>query len=140
MSEAEILAEANRHKLEVAQLQEEKIKEKKDKKEFEAAKRKAKKEEADAKKKEEADAKRKAKKPETDARKTGAKRQRTKGLEKEDDAAQISEYEKNRNATKEANKAYLEFLDKVSEKECKILDKGGDTISNMNLGGFTPEM
>ena len=140
MSEAEILAEANRHKLEVAQLQEEKIKEKKDKKEFEAAKRKAKKEEADAKKKEEADAKRKAKKPETDARKTGAKRQRTKGLEKEDDAAQISEYEKNRNATKQANGAYLEFLDKVSEKECKILDKGGDTISNMNLGGFTPDM
>ena len=139
-TEAQILQEANRKKEEVAQLQEEKIKEKKDKKEFEAAKRKAKKEEADAKKKEEADAKRKAKKPETDARKTGAKRQRTKGLEKEDDAAQISEYEKNRNATKEANKAYLEFLDKVSEKECKILDKGGDTISNMNLGGFTPDM
>ena len=73
-------------------------------------------------------------------KKTGAKRQRTEGPEKEDDAAQISEYEKNRNATKQANGAYLEFIDKVSEKECKILDKGGDTISNMNLGGFTPDM
>ena len=140
MSEAEILAEANRHKLEVAQLQEEKIKEKKDKKkaknERAAAARKVK---ADAKKAE-ADAKKAAKKAGTDAKKTGAKRQRTEGPEKEDDAAQISEYEKNRNATKQANGAYLEFLDKVSEKECKILDKGGDTISNMNLGGFTPDM
>ena len=135
MSEAEILAEANRHKLEVAQLQEEKVEEKKAKKEREAAARKVK---ADAKKAE-ADAKKALKKVETDARKTGAKRQRTEGPQK-DDSADISEYEKNRNATKQANGAYLEFLDKVSEKECKILDKGGDTISNMNLGGFTPDM
>ena len=135
-TEAQILQEANRKKEEVAQLHEAKVEEKKAKKEREAAARKVK---ADAKKAE-ADAKKAAKKAETDARKTGAKRQRTKGLEKEDDAAQISEYEKNRNATKQANAAYLEFLDKVSQKECKILDKGGDTISNMNLGGFTPDM
>ena len=135
-TEAQILQEANRKKEEVAQLHEAKLEEKKAKKEREAAERLAKREA----KKEEEDAKKAAKKAGTDAKKTGAKRQRTEGPEKEDDAAQISEYEKNRNATKEANKAYLEFLDKVSEKECKILDKGGDTISNMNLGGFTPEM
>ena len=135
-TEAQILQEANRKKEEVAQLHEAKVEEKKAKKEREAAARKVK---ADAKKAE-ADAKKAAKKAETDAKKTGAKRQRTEGPEKEDDAAQISEYEKNRNATKQANGAYLEFLDKVSEKECKILDKGGDTISNMNLGGFTPDM
>lgn len=135
-TEAQILQEANRKKEEVAQLHEAKVEEKKAKKEREAAARKVK---ADAKKAE-ADAKKAAKKAGTDAKKTGAKRQRTEGPEKEDDAAQISEYEKNRNATKLANGAYLEFLDKVSEKECKILDKGGDTISNMNLGGFTPDM
>ena len=134
-TEAQILQEANRRKEEVAQLQEAKIEEKKAKKEREAAARKVK---ADAKKAE-ADAKKALKKVETDARKTGAKRQRTEGPQK-DDSADISEYEKNRNATKQANGAYLEFLDKVSEKECKILDKGGDTISNMNLGGFTPDM
>ena len=135
-TEAQILQEANRKKEEVAQLHEAKVEEKKAKKEREAAARKVK---ADAKKAE-ADAKKAAKKAGTDAKKTGAKRQRTEGPEKEDDAAQISEYEKNRNATKQANGAYLEFIDKVSEKECKILDKGGDTISNMNLGGFTPDM
>ena len=135
-TEAQILQEANRKKEEVAQLHEAKVEEKKAKKEREAAARKVK---ADAKKAE-ADAKKAAKKAGTDAKKTGAKRQRTEGPEKEDDAAQISEYEKNRNATKQANEAYLEFIDKVSEKECKILDKGGDTISNMNLGGFTPDM
>ena len=139
-TEAQILQEANRKKEEVAQLHEARVEEKKAKKEREAAARKVK---ADAKKAE-ADAKKAAKKAETDAKKTGAKRQRTRqrteGPEKEDDAAQISEYEKNRNATKQANEAYLEFIDKVSEKECKILDKGGDTISNMNLGGFTPDM
>ena len=134
-TEAELLEEANRRKAEVAQLHEAKDEEKKAKKEREAAARKVK---ADAKKAE-ADAKRTANKAETDARKTGAKRQRTEGPQK-DDSADISEYEKNRNATKQANGAYLEFLDKVSEKECKILDKGGDTISNMNLGGFTPDM
>ena len=142
-TETQILQEANRRKEEVAQLQEAKIEEKKAKKEREAAARKAradaKKAEADAKKAEKADAKRTANKAETDARKTGAKRQRTEGPQK-DDSADISEYEQNRNATKQANKAYLEFLDKVLEKECKILDKGGDTISNMNLGGFTPDM
>ena len=119
----------------MAQLHEAKVEEKKAKKEREAAARKVK---ADAKKAE-ADAKKAAKKAETDAKKTGAKRQRTEGPQK-DDSADISKYEKNRNATKQANGAYLEFLDKVSEKECKILDKGGDTISNMNLGGFTPDM
>ena len=134
-TEAQILQEANRRKEEVAKLQEAKVEEKKAKKEREAAARKVK---ADAKKAE-ADAKKALKKVETDARKTGAKRQRTEGPQK-DDSADISEYEKNRNATKQANRAYLEFLDKVSEKECKILDKGGDTISNMNLGGFTPDM
>ena len=134
-TEAQILQEANRRKEEVAKLQEAKVEEKKAKKEREAAARKVK---ADAKKAE-ADAKKALKKVETDARKTGAKRQRTEGPQK-DDSADISEYEKNRNATKLANGAYLEFLDKVSEKECKILDKGGDTISNMNLGGFTPDM
>ena len=134
-TEAQILQEANRKKEEVAQLHEAKVEEKKAKKEREAAARKVK---ADAKKAE-ADAKKALKKVETDARKTGAKRQRTEGPQK-DDSADISEYEKNRNATKQANRAYLEFLDKVSEKECKILDKGGDTISNMNLGGFTPDM
>ena len=134
-TEAELLEEANRRKAEVAQLHEAKVEEKKAKKEREAAARKVK---ADAKKAE-ADAKKALKKVETDARKTGAKRQRTEGPQK-DDSADISEYEKNRNATKQANGAYLEFLDKVSEKECKILDKGGDTISNMNLGGFTPDM
>ena len=134
-TEAQILQEANRKKEEVAQLHEAKVEEKKAKKEREAAARKVK---ADAKKAE-ADAKKALKKVETDARKTGAKRQRTEGPQK-DDSADISEYEKNRNATKQANGAYLEFLDKVSEKECKILDKGGDTISNMNLGGFTPDM
>ena len=137
-TEAQILQEANRKKEEVAQLHEAKLEEKKAKKEREAAARKVK---ADAKKAE-ADAKKALKqveKVETDARKTGAKRQRTEGPQK-DDSADISEYEKNRNATKQANRAYLEFLDKVSEKECKILDKGGDTISNMNLGGFTPDM
>ena len=135
-TEAELLEEANRRKAEVAQLHEAKVEEKKAKKEREAAERLAKRKA----KKEEEDAKKAAKKAGTDAKKTGAKRQRTEGPEKEDDAAQISEYEKNRNATKQANGAYLEFLDKVSEKECKILDKGGDTISNMNLGGFTPDM
>ena len=134
-TEAQILQEANRKKEEVEQLQEAKVEEKKAKKEREAAARKVK---ADAKKAE-ADAKKALKKVETDARKTGAKRQRTEGPQK-DDSADISEYEKNRNATKQANGAYLEFIDKVSEKECKILDKGGDTISNMNLGGFTPDM
>ena len=134
-TEAQILQEANRKKEEVAQLHEARVEEKKAKKEREAAARKVK---ADAKKAE-ADAKKALKKVETDARKTGAKRQRTEGPQK-DDSADISEYEKNRNATKQANRAYLEFLDKVSEKECKILDKGGDTISNMNLGGFTPDM
>ena len=134
-TEAQILQEANRKKEEVAQLHEAKVEEKKAKKEREAAARKVK---ADAKKAE-ADAKKALKKVETDARKTGAKRQRTEGPQK-DDSADISEYEKNRNATKQANGAYLEFIDKVSEKECKILDKGGDTISNMNLGGFTPDM
>ena len=135
-TEAELLEEANRRKAEVAQLHEAKLEEKKAKKERVAAERLAKRKA----KKEEEDAKKAAKKAETDAKKTGAKRQRTEGPEKEDDAAQISEYEKSRNATKQANRAYLEFLDKVSEKECKILDKGGDTISNMNLGGFTPDM
>ena len=135
-TEAQILQEANRKKEEVAQLHEAKLEEKKAKKEREAAERLAKRKA----KKEEEDAKKAAKKAGTDAKKTGAKRQRTEGPEKEDDAAQISEYEKNRNATKQANGAYLEFIDKVSEKECKILDKGGDTISNMNLGGFTPDM
>ena len=139
-TEAQILQEANRKKEEVAQLHEAKLEEKKAKKEREAAERLAKRNAKKEAKKEEEDAKKAAKKAGTDAKKTGAKRQRTEGPEKEDDAAQISEYEKNRNATKQANAAYLEFLDKVSQKECKILDKGGDTISNMNLGGFTPDM
>ena len=139
-TEAQILQEANRKKEEVAQLHEAKLEEKKAKKEREAAERLAKRNAKKEAKKEEEDAKKAAKKAGTDAKKTGAKRQRTEGPEKEDDAAQISEYEKNRNATKQANEAYLEFIDKVSEKECKILDKGGDTISNMNLGGFTPDM
>lgn len=138
-SEDDILQDAKKRQLEVDQLQKEKEEAKKAKKVSAAAATAAKNAAKKEKKKAENDAKKAAKEAATDATKTSAKRQRTAGPQK-DDPVPLSNYEQDRQVTMQANKEYLEFVDKVFENDCKILDKGGDTISNMNIGGFAPDM
>ena len=139
MSEDDILRDAKKRQLEVDEIRKAKEDEKKAKKVSAAAATAAKNAAKKAKKNAENDAKKAAKKAETDATKTSAKRQRTAGPQKDGPVA-LSNYEQSIQANIQVNNEYLEFLDKVLEKGCQILDKGGDTISNLTIGGFTPDM
>ena len=49
----------------------------------------------------------------------------------------LSDYEKQKNATTKSNKEWLDFLDKVFDKNCKILDKKCKFIQDMTTSGFS---
>ena len=52
-------------------------------------------------------------------------------------AEELSDYEKQKNATTKSNKEWLDFLGKVYDKNCKILDKKCKLIQDMTTSGFS---
>ena len=49
----------------------------------------------------------------------------------------LSDYEKQKNATTKSNKEWLDFLGKVFDKNCKILDKKSKFIQDMTTANFS---
>ena len=139
-SEARILANAATKEDEVMKLREEAVNKRKaaaqQKKDAAAAKRQKKIDEQAAAKEAAKTAKEAAALGAGGTSNTSKKR---KQAPKDEAPEELSAYELTKLANMKSNKEWLDFLDKVSEKNCKILAKDCETIQEITTGGFAQD-
>ena len=139
-TEAQILAAAKAKKEEVERIRQEAEAQKKANQQRQKDDREAKKRRAEEKKAKPLAAKAANTDPEANTDpKAAAGTKRKRGAAQGTAEEELCDYERQKNANVQSNKHWMDFLDKVFDKNCKILDKKCKFIQDMTTANFSRE-